>query len=65
MQVVQRLQAELELPWEGALTEDVERSLGAFKRPVLQLLQRDPSTRASLRAFHNSCVTLFSARMSK
>eukprot|EP00892_Ulva_mutabilis_P004445 jgi/Ulvmu1/2372/UM130_0003.1 len=56
--VVQRLQGKLPLPWEGSLTADIQARLGVFKKPVLQLLQRDPAQRSTMRKFHDTCAAL-------
>ena len=61
---MQRLRGDLPMPWEGQLSAAVQRKLGAFKGPVLQLLERDPARRASMSAFHGACTKLFAARTS-
>ena len=64
MQVMQRLRgdSDLPLPWEGELCPTAKRNLGAFKGPVLGLLQREPARRTTMRAFHATCTRLFAAR---
>ena len=47
------------LPWEGQLSPEVQRKFGVFRRPVLQLLQHEPSHRSTLEAFHASCTRMF------
>lgn len=56
------LKGELPLPWEGDLDPGVHKQLGAFKGLVLQLLQRNPRRRVSLRHFHDTCTRLFDSR---
>ena len=56
------LKGEFPLPWEGELDSEVQRQLGAFKGLVLQLLQRNPRRRVSLRHFHRTCTRLFDSR---
>lgn len=58
------LVGEEELPWDGELSTDVKRGLGAFKGPVLQLLQRDISQRSSMKTFHAACTRLFASKTS-
>lgn len=43
------------LPWEGGIPVRIQRLLGAFREPVLQLLRRDPSERISMWRFHALC----------
>ena len=62
MQVFAQLMGDLPLPWEGELGAELQRRLGAFKGPVLQLLHRDPTHRIALRRFHNTCNRLFANR---
>lgn len=60
VQVYAQLLGEAELPWEGArLTLEVQRQLGVFRRPVLQLLAREPGDRISLRQFARDCESIF------
>eukprot|EP00892_Ulva_mutabilis_P004146 jgi/Ulvmu1/2102/UM125_0006.1 len=60
--VFAQLMGDLPLPWEAELSPEMQRKLGAFKEPVLQLLQRDPSRRIALRRFHDICNRLFANR---
>lgn len=62
MQVIARLLGGQPLPWEGELSATVQRHLGQFKGPILQLLQRDPPQRIGMRRFHVACSKLFAAR---
>ena len=62
VQVLHRLLGNLPLPWEGELSADVQRHLGMFKGPVLQLLEREPSRRATMHRFHQACTKLFAER---
>eukprot|EP00892_Ulva_mutabilis_P000511 jgi/Ulvmu1/10460/UM063_0016.1 len=57
--VVAALQGHRPLPWEADNTEAVHRALGILTGPVLQLLQRDPSRRPSVRRFHETCTQAF------
>lgn len=60
VQVYSQLLGEADLPWEGdRLTVEVQRKLGVFRRPVLQLLQRDPTARISLHQFARGCDSIF------
>lgn len=52
MQVRARLLGHLPLPWESKMRPDVKRKLGSFQKPVMHLLQRDPSQRMTLHMFH-------------
>jgi hypothetical protein len=55
-QVIEQLVGHQELPWEGSrLTQSVLRKLGAHKKDVLGLLNRDPEERLTLYQFLNSC----------
>lgn len=59
LQVVGQLLGEEELPWEGNnLTFDHRTRLGALRRPILQLLERDPGQRPSMQAFSDKCRRL-------
>lgn len=59
MQVVGQLLGEEELPWEGGnLTFDHRTRLGALRRPILSLLERDPGQRPSMQAFSDMCRRL-------
>ena len=62
VQVIAQLRGELPLPWEQDTDEGNRNKLGAFKGPVLQLLQRDPARRVSMRRFHDVCSRLFASR---
>ena len=62
VQVIAQLRGDVPLPWEGELSTEMQRKLGAFKGPVLQLLQREPSRRVSMRRFHVACTKLFASR---
>lgn len=62
VQAIAQLKGHVPLPWEGELTPDLQRKLGAFKGPVLQLLHRDPARRVSMRRFHVACTKLFASR---
>ena len=59
LQVLAMLEGREALPWEGELSAEVQRKFGVFRRPVLQLLQREPSRRSTLEAFHASCTHMF------
>ena len=59
---MQRLRGDLHLPWEGDLSLDVHSRLGSFQSLILQLLQRDPAKRITMRSFHHACNTLFAPR---
>eukprot|EP00892_Ulva_mutabilis_P004168 jgi/Ulvmu1/2122/UM127_0007.1 len=59
--VLAQLRGDEPLPWEGELERQQDRLLGAFKGPVLQLLQRDPARRISMRRFHDACTKLFAS----
>lgn len=62
MQVIQQLLGEQPLPWEGAGLSAAQRSrLGVFRRPVMQLLERDPGRRPSLSQFCDMASSIFSA----
>lgn len=62
LQVIAQILGGETLPWEGKLPPDVESKLGAFQKPVLQLLQRDPSHRMSTHKFHVACIKLFAKK---
>eukprot|EP00892_Ulva_mutabilis_P000987 jgi/Ulvmu1/1088/UM106_0004.1 len=49
--VAARLLGEAPLPWEGTAGGALKQRLGTFLEPVLNLLQREPSNRTSMRAF--------------
>eukprot|EP00892_Ulva_mutabilis_P000965 jgi/Ulvmu1/1086/UM106_0002.1 len=50
--VAAKLLGEAPLPWEGSGGDNMKHKLGTFLGPVLQLLQREPSKRTSMRDFH-------------
>lgn len=62
LQVIAMLKGDLPMPWEGEMSADMHRKLGAFKGLILQLLQRNPRRRVSLRHFHTTCTRLFDSR---
>ena len=62
LQIMQRLRGDLPLPWEGDLSLDIRRRLGSFKGLILQLLDRDPVLRITMRSFHHACDRLFAER---
>lgn len=62
MQVMQRLQGDLPLPWEGDLSSQVKTSLGTFRRLTLALLHRQPCERITMRGFNNACTDFFAAQ---
>lgn len=59
LQVFSALQGHRPLPWEGDQREIAHKALGILSGPVLQLLQREPSRRPSLRRFHEACTKAF------
>ena len=63
VQVVAKLLGKAELTWEGNLAEKnptARRRLGLFREPILSLLHRDPSRRASLADFYKTTNSVFS-----
>lgn len=59
MQVIGQLLGESQLPWEGSnLSMEHQGRLGVLRKPVLQLLDRDPMRRPSMRAFADKCKAL-------
>jgi hypothetical protein len=62
LQVLAQLRGDLALPWEGEMSLKVQKDLGLFKGPVLQLLHRDPERRVSMKRFHVACTHLFNSR---
>ena len=59
VQVIAQLMGEAQLPWEGAnLTMEHKERLGVLRKAVLQLLERDPARRPSMRAFSDKCRAL-------
>lgn len=60
MQVYAQLLGAADLPWEGdRLSLTVQRQLGVFRRPVLQLLAREPTARITLHQFARDCDSVF------
>lgn len=59
VQVVRQLLGEESLPWER-MNAATRKTLGAFKSPILQLLNRDPSKRPTMSEFYNNCNAIFS-----
>jgi hypothetical protein len=62
LQVTAQLRGNTALPWEGEMSTKIQRGLGAFKGPILQLLHRDPERRVSMNRFHAACTHLFCSR---
>ena len=63
LQVVGQLLGEEQLPWEGSnLTFDHRTRLGALRRPILQLLEREPAQRTSMQAFSDRCRSMVRRR---
>ena len=60
VQVVAQLLGEDKLPWESMSSVD-RRKLGAFRGPILQLLDRDPAKRPSMSEFYNQCNSVFTS----
>ena len=58
-QVLAQLQGHRPLPWEEDRKEEFHKALNFLAGPVLQLLQRDPSRRPSVRRFHETCMQAF------
>lgn len=56
------LAGERPLPWEGGLSPRTQRRLGILRRPVLQLLQREPSRRSTMEDFCDSCGHILTSR---
>jgi hypothetical protein len=54
--VVSALRGDEKLPWEGDLSEDLSRKLGALCVPVLAMLNRDPSMRPTMKAAYSSII---------
>lgn len=56
MQVKAQLRGAQPLPWEGSrLCAETRQQLGIFCEAVLALLRRDPTQRASMQDFCNTC----------
>lgn len=51
------LTGENPLPWEALSMYNVE-ALGPFEAPVLKLLTRDPTKRASMLDFYHACNSI-------
>lgn len=58
MQVVAQLLGEEPLPWENMSTAD-RHKLGAFRGPIMELLNRDPAKRPSMPQFYHNCNSIF------
>lgn len=56
LQVLVALAGLTALPWEGSNQELQRRQLGSLGEAVMQLLNRDPSRRATARQFHAACI---------
>ena len=61
VQIMKQLKGEEELPWEGDKNTDARRKLGLFRQPILSLLEREPTQRATLAAFCNTCQQTFAS----
>jgi hypothetical protein len=59
VQVVAQLLGQAKLPWETMTAED-RHKLGAFRKPILALLNRDPAKRPTMPDFYNNCNAIFS-----
>lgn len=62
LQVMAQLRGMLALPWEGDMPPAMQRGLGAFKGPILQLLHREATQRISMQRFYAACTHLFANR---
>lgn len=61
VQVEAQLRGDVPFPWEaGSLRSDTRRQLGVFRKPVLELLRRDPAERASSQDFCAACLAIVS-----
>lgn len=60
--MVAQLRGDLVLPWEGLMLVRVQRQLGAFREPVLQLLRRNVADRVSMRRSHTLCTHVVASR---
>ncbi|NJR42309.1 MAG: hypothetical protein HC767_06270 [Akkermansiaceae bacterium] len=48
------------LPWEeGCITRSDRKKLGMFRRPILQLLQREPSHRITVEQFSLDLASIY------
>ena len=48
------------LPWEGMCSED-RKKLGAFRGPIMKLLNRSAEERPTMMEFYDSCRSIFSS----
>lgn len=60
LQVIAQLLGERHLPWERMSPED-RKKLGAFRNPILQLLERNPAKRPTMTQFYQNCNDIFSS----
>lgn len=62
MQVYDQLAAEgSTLPWEeGRISDKETKKLGKFRKPIMELLQRDPRQRATVAEFCKHMLEIFS-----
>lgn len=58
LQVVAALKGEEDLPWEGEMSEDVIRKLGAMHDTILAMLHREPDMRPSMKEIHSAIVNM-------
>ena len=66
MQIISQLKGEAELPWEGDRAKpDVMRKLRTLRRPVMALLDRDPTNRPTMMKFCDQCDDIFGTRTLK
>lgn len=66
MQIIAQLKGNAELPWEGERANpETLRKLRTLRRPVMALLERDPSLRPSLMRFCDQCDDIFGTRTLK
>lgn len=63
MQIYKQLATpDLTLPWEeGRLSSEDNKKLGRFRKPLMQLLQREPSQRATAMQFCKQMFEIFSS----
>eukprot|EP00892_Ulva_mutabilis_P005729 jgi/Ulvmu1/3528/UM163_0010.1 len=59
--LIERLRGDQPLPWEEEEShgQTLQRALGAFREPVLQLLRRDLAQRCTMRGFNAACDRVF------
>lgn len=57
-QVMSMLMSEKPLPWENLQPADRKR-LGEFRKPVLELLNRNPDQRPTMSQFYDNCNAIF------